>query len=98
MNKTTLKSVLIILTIIELLYFAVIFYDDKLWIKLDYEFKANLIIGFFHLIVVGLFLKKIWSENIKEKKKKIDKTFMILILGIIGMWIYIEKNTTHNNS
>jgi len=68
MNKTILKKLLIALTSTELLYLIVIFYDDRLWLKLDYEFKANLIIGFFHIIVVGLFLKNIWENDKLDKR------------------------------
>ena len=76
----------------ELVYFSITYYDNKLWILIDNDFKANIIIGIFHLIVVGLFLKEIWSNNSTEKNKRTENTFMILILGIIGMWIWIPKN------
>lgn len=92
MKIDTLKTLLILLTVIELSYLAVIFYDDNLWVKLDYDFKANIIIGILHLIVVGLFIKKIWNENESLKKKKTDSTIMILVLGLIGMWIWLPKS------
>jgi len=88
-----LKLFLIILTVIELTYIIITFYDSKLWVKLDTEFKVNIIIGILHLTLIGFFLKEIWYDNSKEKSKKIENTFMILILGIIGMWIWIPNNT-----
>ena len=112
MNSNTLKSdlkrlkmALIVSTLIQIAYFGVIFTNDKLWIKLDYDFKANYVIGSFHIIVMIIFLWYNWKKMPIEKSKKKDNTYMILFLGIIGMWLWmpskkqIEKmNTTHNNA
>jgi len=92
MKIRTLKISLTILTVLELSYLTITFYDSRLWNTLDFEFKVNYFIGFIHIIIVGLFIKKIWEENQIEKKKKVDSTLMIIVLGLIGMWLWLPKN------
>ncbi len=100
-----LKIALIVSTVIQIAYFVVIFTNDKLWITLDYDFKANYVIGIIHIAVMIIFLWYNWKKMPIERSKKKDNTYMILFLGIVGMWLWmpskkqIEKmNTTHNNA
>ena len=88
-----LKSILILLTTVELLYFFIVFYDQEFWVKMDNEYKINIILGLFHIIVVGIFIKNIWNDNLIENKEKVNNSLMIVFLGIIGMWIWLPKNT-----
>jgi len=103
-----LRILLIILTLIQIGYMIIIFADTKLWIKLDFDYKANWLIWGLNLIVVGIFLWFNWTRMPIKKKAKTNNTLMILFLGIIGMWLWIPnkreinkltKNeyTTHNN-
>ena len=99
-----LKVLLIILTLIQAGYLFIVFFNEKLWIKLDLEYKANWLIWGLNLIVMGVFVWFNWTKLPIEKKPKTNNTFMILFLGIIGMWLWIpnqneikKMNTAYNN-
>ena len=99
-----LKVLLIILTLIQAGYLFIVFFNEKLWIKLDFEYKANWLIWGVNLIVMGVFVWFNWTKLPIEKKSKTNNTFMILFLGIIGMWLWIpnqneikKMNTAYNN-
>lgn len=47
--------------------------------------------GGLHYILVFIILRHIWTDNSIEKKKKTDNTYMVLFLGIIGMWLWLPK-------
>lgn len=47
--------------------------------------------GGLHYILVFIILRHIWTDNSTEKKKKTDNTYMVLFLGIIGMWLWLPK-------
>ena len=86
-----LKMVLILLTVIELTYFVIAFTNDELWIKLDYDYKANYIIGAFHIIVMIVFIWFNWKKMPLDRSRKRDYTYMILFLGLIGMWLWMPN-------
>ena len=91
-----LRILLIILTLIQIGYMIIIFADTKLWIKLDYDYKANWLILGLNLIVAGTFIWFNWTKMPIEKKTKTDNTFLILFLGIIGMWLWIPNKREIN--
>ena len=106
-NIKKLRVLLIILTLIQIGYIIIIFTNTKLWIKLDLDYKTNWLIWGLNIIVAGIFLWFNWMRMPIKKKTKTNNTFMILFLGIIGMWLWIpnkreinklteNKNTTHN--
>ena len=86
-----LRILLIILTLSQVGYILTIFMNSVLWIKLNSDYKVNWIIGVFNFLVVGLFLWYNWKRLPVEKKKKSENTWMILFLGIIGMWLWIPN-------
>ncbi len=86
-----LRILLIILTFIQVGYMIIIFTNTFLWNKLDYEYKANWLIFVLNLIVSGIFIWYNWAKLPIEKKTKTNNTFMILFLGIIGMWLWIPN-------
>lgn len=86
-----LRILLIILTIIQIGYLIIIFTDSKLWIKLDFDYKANWVIFGLTLIVTGIFIWFNWTRMPIGNKTKTNNTFMILFLGIIGMWLWIPN-------
>lgn len=86
-----LKILLIFLTIIQIAYIIIVFGSPKLWIELDFNYKANWIIGAFHLMVACIF---IWFNCYKmpfTKKVKTNNTLMIIFLGILGMWLWLPN-------
>jgi uncharacterized membrane protein len=91
-----LRVLLIILTLIQIVYMIIIFADTKLWIKLDFDYKANWLILGLNFIVAGIFLWFNWTRMPIEKKTKTNNTFMILFLGIIGMWLWIPNKREIN--
>jgi len=86
-----IKILLVILTLIQIGYLIISFTDPKLWIKLDIEFKANWLILGLHLIVTGIFIWFNWKRMPFARKSKINNTFLILFLGIIGMLLWIPN-------
>lgn len=91
-----LRILLIILTLIQIGYIIIIFTDTKLWIKLDIDYKANWLIWTLNLIVAGIFIWFNWTKMPTDKKTKTNNTFMILFLGIIGMWLWIPNKREIN--
>ena len=104
-----LRILLIILTLIELVYFLLIFGNGTYWFNSSEKNTHNIIIwilsfiasGFFiwlfHLLVMGIIIWYNWKKMPINRKKKIDNTLMILFLGIIGMWFWIPNKTELNN-
>ena len=86
-----MRFLLIILTLIQVGYIIIIFIDSKLWIKLDLEYKANWLILGLNFIVTRVFLWFNWTRMPIENKMKTNNTFLILFLGIIGMWLWIPN-------
>ena len=91
-----LRILLIILTLIQIGYMIVIYTNVKLWMKLDYDYKANWIILGLNLVVAGIFVWFNWKKMPIEKKAKTNNTLMILFLGIIGMWLWIPNKRELN--
>ncbi|MFL1013695.1 hypothetical protein [Flavisericum labens] len=91
-----LRILLIILTLIQIGYMIIIFADTKLWIKLDFDYKANWLIWGLNFIVAGIFLWFNWTRMPIKKATKTNNTFMILFLGIIGMWLWIPNKSEIN--
>lgn len=88
-----LRALLIVLTFIYLGYFVIMMTDGALWTKLDLEYKAPWIIGGLSLTCSGVFIWFNWKRMPLEKQVKINNTFMLIFLGIIGMWLWMpDKN------
>ncbi|WP_034923444.1 hypothetical protein [Gillisia sp. CAL575] len=97
--KTDLKKLrilLIILTLIQVGYMIIIFTNTKLWVKLDFDYNANWLIWGLNLIVAGIFVWFNWTRMPIKKNTKTSNTFMILFLGIIGMWLWIPNKREIN--
>lgn len=104
-----LRILLIILTLIELVYFLLIFSNGTYWFNSSEKNIHNIIIWilsfiasgffiwFFHLLVMGIIIWYNWKKMPIGRKKKIDNTLMILFLGLIGMWLWIPNKTELNN-
>jgi len=88
-----LKLLLVVFTGIHLVYVVLMFTDDKAYSKLVSDFYLNSIITILNCMVMGIFLWYNWKKLPLTKKKKIDNTWMILFLGILGMWFWIPSKT-----
>lgn len=87
-----LRILLIFLTLLQLGYLAIVFTDTRLWVKLDLVYKVNWFIWGLNFIIAGIFVWFNWARMPISNASKISNTFMILFLGIIGMWIWIPNN------
>tara|TARA_R110001632_G_scaffold45215_3_gene114863 strand:+ start:2439 stop:2792 length:354 start_codon:yes stop_codon:yes gene_type:complete len=91
-----LKLLLIALTVLQLAYLIFMFANHETYIKLIFNFHLDWIMTFVNYIVAGIFLWYNWKKLPIEKKKKTDSTWMILFLGIIGMWLWIPNKSEIN--
>ena len=91
-----LRILLIILTLIQVGYLIIVFTDTKLWTKLDFDYKANWMIWGMNLFVAGIFIWYNWKKMPIERNTKTNNTFMILFLGIIGMWLWMPSKKEMN--
>ncbi|MFW6020246.1 MAG: hypothetical protein ACOCPM_06655 [Bacteroidales bacterium] len=87
-----LRILLIILTFIQIGYMVIVFTDTTLWMKLDFAYKTNWMFWGLHYMIAGIFIWFIWQKMPVENKKKAYNTFVILFLGIIGMWLWLPDN------
>lgn len=87
-----LKAILIVHTILLVGYFIVIFIDSDLWLYLNDSFQSDIIFGVLNFIIAGVMIWYNWKYLPFEKKKKWDKTWMIIFLGIIGMWLWMPNS------
>ena len=83
-----LKNLLIFWTIINIFYLVFIMFFSQFS---EFFVVANhhifyLIISFF---IILIFIYFVWKKTNLEIKYKRNYTFMILIIGIIGMWFFI---------
>lgn len=88
---TRLRIALIVLTIVQIGFLIIMFADIKAYIRLYYETYSNWILTTMHISTMVVFLWYNWKRLPLEKKKRTDNTWMILFLGIIGMWLWIPN-------
>ncbi len=86
-----LRLALIILTIIQIGYYILMFISSEIYIKINFDNYGNLGLGLLNFSVAGVCLWYNWKKLPLEKKKKMDNTWMILFLGVIGMWLWIPN-------
>jgi hypothetical protein len=99
-----LRASLIILTLIKLLYFIWVFGSGFLWTYKMHNidsgdmvvwifsfFASGFIIWILHCILMIIIIWYNWKKMPIDRKKKIDNTFMIMLLGIIGMWLWMPN-------
>lgn len=91
-----LKFLLIILSIIQLGYLLIVFFNAKLWIELGIGYKLNWLIFALNLIVSGIFIWFNWKKMPIKRKEKTNNTFLILFLGIIGMLLWMPNKREVN--
>jgi hypothetical protein len=86
-----LKRLLIVLTLLECTYIIFILSDFKIWMKLDETWRAHYILGTLQFGIMARFIWFIWKKMPVDRKRKTNDTFLILLLGIIGMWIWLPN-------
>jgi nicotinamide riboside transporter PnuC len=91
-----LKLLLIVLTFVQVGYGIIVFSDIKLWIQLDTQYHAYVLVAIFQYATVGVFIWFVWRKMPGERKPKTNSTLMIIFLGIIGMWLWLPNKRELN--
>ncbi len=86
-----LRVLLILLTSIVAVYLIIIFADFRWSTNPDFAFKAQWYIWIFHNLILALFIWFNWKRMPIDKKHKTNNTFMLLFLGVIGMWLWLPN-------
>lgn len=86
-----LRIILIVLTIIQISYFTTTFSQNELWLRLYSGYHSDILIWSLNLVVAGIFVWYDWMKLPTNRRNKINNTFMILFLGIIGMWLWLPN-------
>lgn len=87
---SVLKVFLVFYTIFHLSYLVLSFWGPVFFIRFEIS-GFGLIVALFHYMVLGLFLFFIWKKVPGERKTRVNSTFLILLLSVIGMWIWFPK-------
>ena len=89
LNLKYIRLLLIVSTLMQLSIILGNFLFD-LWFLNNQSFKNlfhfSVLMHYFLLFII---LRFIWKKSNIEKKKKWDKTWMIIFLGVLGMWLWI---------
>ena len=88
----SLRLVLVVLSIIELCYLILVFSDSDFLNQIDAKYPLDKIVWGLNLSVSVLFTWFNWYKLPIDKKTKISNTFLIMFIGIIGMWIWIPND------
>ena len=86
-----LRVLLILLTIVQVVYLLVYFYAIDLVTSLNKAYCLNWMVNVYTLFVMAIFLWYNWKKLPIERKKKREKTLMIVFLGIVGMWLWLPN-------
>lgn len=91
-----LKSILIILSILQGCYLLIFSLNIPLSAYLDNNYKLDLFVKGFNILTRILFIWYIWKCYPITKKKRSNNTWMIIFLGIIGMWLWMPSKNEVN--
>lgn len=87
----TLRILLIPLTVMEVVYMGITLSEKKILAKLD-EFHFLWIFLIYHIIMLIIILWLNWTKFPIPKKMKIKNTYMVVLLGILGMWLWMPSS------
>ena len=86
------KILLIIMTFFQVAVILLNIFYSQLIFNLDRDYYFSTILGFSLLSLIGIFIWYNWKKLPIERKKKVNNTWMLDLLGvfgfgIIGMWL-----------
>ncbi|OIQ27212.1 MAG: hypothetical protein BM564_13035 [Bacteroidetes bacterium MedPE-SWsnd-G2] len=90
-DLSKLRVLLILITAINLAYMIVVFGNAKLWLELYIKYNALWILIALQIMVAAIFIWFNWVRMPLKKEAKISNTFMLLFLGIFGMWLWFPN-------
>lgn len=85
-----LKVLLILLTVIHIVNIFIGIFNSRLRLLLIDDYYMNWVIATLQLSIASLFIWTNWKMQY-DKKKKWDNTWKILLLGVIGMWLWMPS-------
>lgn len=91
-----MRFLLVLLTLVEVTYFMIAIMNSSLWVKLDETYYTDTLLYFVNYGVAGLFIWYTWKRLPLNKKSKMNATWMMLFLGVIGMWLWIPNDKEIN--
>ncbi len=87
-----IRIAIILISLLEIGFFFILpVYDRALIDRLIINYHLNLAVIAIHGIVAGICIWYNWKKLPLPKKKKKDNTYMILFLGLIGMWLWLPN-------
>ncbi len=86
-----LKVLLVLLTVIQFGWAIIYLVNIRLWFELMNRYRANYLLAIPHVGTVALFIWYNWRKLPVSRKQKKDFTYMMLFLGIIGMWLWLPN-------
>ncbi len=90
------KILLIIMTFFQVAVILLNIFYSQLIFNLDRDYYFSTILGFSLLSLIGIFIWYNWKKLPIERKKKVNNTWMLDLLGvfgfgIIGMWLWLPN-------
>ena len=86
-----LKILISIWTILFITYLVIIYANTELWLKLNSLYRSDMLFTVINITLTIIIMWYNWSHLPIEKEKKIENTWMILFLGIIGIWLWLPN-------
>jgi hypothetical protein len=86
-----MKVILIVLIGIKVIHLLINYVFLDFQIKIEFIQRMNWIVWGFHYTVVALFLWINWKKMPLTKNTKIKYTFAFLLIGVIGMWLWLHN-------
>lgn len=90
------KILLIVMTFFQVAVILLNIFYSQLIFNLDRDYYFSTILGFSLLALIGIFTWYNWKKLPIERKKKVNNTWMLVLLGIfgfgvIGMWLWLPN-------
>jgi hypothetical protein len=86
-----IRILLIVLTIAQTGYLIPFFIESKLLLEPSVFSLTKWIMRVFHFLVLGIFIWYNWTRMPISKKEKRNNTYMLVFLGILGMWFWMPN-------
>ncbi|MDP2175732.1 MAG: hypothetical protein Q8K70_07455 [Bacteroidota bacterium] len=86
-----LKVILIVLIGIKIINLLISYVFLGFYISIEHHKIINMFVWGFHYAVVVVFLWFNWKKMPLTKKVKIKYTFAFLLIGVIGMWLWLPN-------
>ena len=86
-----IRTLLIVLTTVQIGYLIPLFIFSDLLLEPSVLSLTTWIMRAFHFLVLGIFIWYNWTRMPISKKEKRNNTYMLVFLGILGMWFWMPN-------